>query len=206
MRCPKCASITSTPTSTFWTSSSDSGLCEQDTVGSVRHRSAYIRQTGCSRILLLSAAPFKAYTGDSPWESGEEHYKEFRTILGFLFDGNDEAISGYEEHRQSLFKQLLELSPNSGEIDTSHRDAVQTILRRVMCRTERLSVSEDFNAMTVDKWQSHPLHLSAGDIQNFIATDNVVRYLNETDDNSKSPASFAGRVLQVRPVSAFVSG
>ena len=51
-----------------------------------------------------------------------------------------------------------------------------------MCRTERLSVSEDFNAMTVDKWQSQPLQVSAGDIQNFIATDNVVRYLNETND------------------------
>ena len=32
-----------------------------------------------ARILLLSATPFKAYTGDSPWESGEEHYKEFET-------------------------------------------------------------------------------------------------------------------------------
>ena len=137
-----------------------------------------------ARILLLSATPFKAYTGDSPWESGEEHYKEFRTILGFLFDGDNDALATYEEHRQSLFKQLLELNVQTVEIDSSHRDAVQNILRRVMCRTERLSVSEDFNAMTKDKWQSDPLHVSAGDIQNFIATDNVVRYLNETDEKS----------------------
>jgi len=137
-----------------------------------------------ARILLLSATPFKAYTGDSPWESGEEHYKEFRTILSFLFDGNDEALSIYESHRQALFKQLLDLFSKSGDIDTSHRDAVQQVLRQVMCRTERLSVSEDFNAMTVDKWQTQPLQVSAGDINNFIATDNVVRYLNETDDNS----------------------
>ena len=138
-----------------------------------------------ARILLLSATPFKAYTGDSPWESGEEHYKEFRTILSFLFDGDDDALLSYEDHRQALFKQLLELTSESGEIDTSHRDAVQQVLRRVMCRTERLSVSEDFNAMTVDKWQTQPLQVSGGDIQNFIATDNVVRYLNETDSQSK---------------------
>jgi hypothetical protein len=137
-----------------------------------------------ARILLLSATPFKAYTGDSPWESGEEHYKEFRTILGFLFDGDDEALQSYEIERQSLFKQLLELGVKPGEIDTSHRDAVQNVLRRVICRTERLSVSHDFNAMTVDKWQTHPLQLSAGDIQNFIATDNVVRHLNESDPHS----------------------
>lgn len=138
-----------------------------------------------ARILLLSATPFKAYSGDSPWESGEEHYKEFRTILSFLFDGDKDALSSYETHRQALFKQLLELGIKPGEIDTSHRDSVQQVLRRVMCRTERLSVSQDFNAMTVDKWQSHPLQVSSGDIQNFIATDNVVRYLNETDTQSK---------------------
>ena len=50
-----------------------------------------------------------------------------------------------------------------------------------MCRTERLSVSDDFNAITIDKWQQQPLHVSAGDVQNFIATDNVVQFLNETD-------------------------
>jgi hypothetical protein len=138
-----------------------------------------------ARIILLSATPFKAYTGDSPWESGEEHYKEFRTILSFLFDGDEDALRNYETHRQALFKQLLELGVKPGEIDTSHRDAVQNVLRRVMCRTERLSVSQDFNAMTVDKWQSQPLQVSAGDIQNFIATDNVVRYLNEIDLQSK---------------------
>jgi hypothetical protein len=138
-----------------------------------------------ARILLLSATPFKAYSGDSPWESGEEHYKEFRTILSFLLDGDKDALSSYETHRQALFKQLLELDIKPGEIDTSHRDSVQQFLRRVICRTERLSVSQDFNAMTVDKWQSNPLQVSSGDIQNFIATDNVVRYLNETDTQSK---------------------
>jgi hypothetical protein len=138
-----------------------------------------------ARILLLSATPFKAYSGDSPWESGEEHYKEFRTILSFLFDGDKDALGSYESHRQALFKQLLELGVKPGEIDTSHRDSVQKVLRRVMCRTERLSVSQDFNAMTVDKWQSHPLQVSSGDIQNFVATDNVVRYLNETDTQAK---------------------
>lgn len=140
-----------------------------------------------ARILLLSATPFKAYTGDSPWESGEEHYKEFRTILSFLFDGDKDALDDYEKHRQALFKQLLELGAKTGEIDTSHRDSVQKVLRRVMCRTERLSVSNDFNAMTVDKWQSHPLQVSAGDIQNFIATDNIVRYLNETEERAVQP-------------------
>ena len=138
-----------------------------------------------ARIILLSATPFKAYTGDAPWESGEEHYKEFRTILTFLFGEHSDCLGQYEDHRQALFKQLLELGSRSDEIDTQHRDAVQQILRRVMCRTERLSVSDDFNAMTRDKWQSQPLQVTSGDIQNFVSTDNVVRFLNDTDTNSK---------------------
>jgi hypothetical protein len=80
-----------------------------------------------AHILLLSATPFKAYTGDSPLESGEEHYKEFRTILNFLFDGNPQALREYEDHRQLLFKQLLELGVRPGEIDTRHRDQGERI-------------------------------------------------------------------------------
>lgn len=137
-----------------------------------------------ARILLLSATPFKAYTGNSPWESSEVHYKEFRTILGFLFNEDTSFLQTYETHRQALFKQLLELCSESGVIDTTHRDAVQQVLRRVMCRTERLSVSDDFNAMTVDKWHSQPLQVTRGDVQNFISTDNVVRFLNDTDSNA----------------------
>lgn len=140
-----------------------------------------------ARILLLSATPFKAYTGDSRWESGEEHYKEFRSILGFLYDGNGEAISKYERHRQSLFKQLIELGGSEDAIDSVHRDEVQRVLRKVMCRTERLSVSNDFNAMTVDKWQTEPLQVTSGDIQNFVSTDNIVRCLNDSDERKHQP-------------------
>ena len=135
-----------------------------------------------SRVLLLSATPFKAFTGESTQESEEEHYKEFKTILGFLFGESNECLEQFEAHRQSLFKQLLNLSPASGEVDTTHRDAVQDVLRRVMCRTERLSVSNDLNAMTIDKWQRQPLQITSGDIQNFIATDTLVRFLNDTDE------------------------
>ncbi len=141
-----------------------------------------------ARILLLSATPFKAYAGDNAWESGEEHYKEFRSILGFLFNGDTTSLKDFEDHRQSLFKQLLELGVHDEAPDSTHRDAVQEVLRKVICRTERLSVSDDFNAMTVDKWRSEPLKISAGDIQNFVLTDNVVRYLNSLDiDRKKQP-------------------
>lgn len=133
-----------------------------------------------TKILLLSATPFKAFTGDTDVESGEDHYKEFRTVLAFLLEYNRQALDEYETHRRALFKQLLNLRADVSEIDTTHRDEVQATLRRVMCRTERLSVSEDHDAMTEDKYHNQPVTMTAGDIENFIATDGLVETLNRT--------------------------
>ena len=133
-----------------------------------------------TKILLLSATPFKAFTGDTDLESGEEHYKEFRTVLAFLLENNRQALEEYETHRQALFKQLLNLRADVSEIDTTHRDAVEAKLRRVMCRTERLSVSEDHDAMTKDKYHNQPVEMTVGDVQNFVATDRLVETLNWT--------------------------
>jgi hypothetical protein len=44
-----------------------------------------------ARILLLSATPFKAFTGDMDLSNGEDHYRDFRTVLRFL-TGDDTAV------------------------------------------------------------------------------------------------------------------
>lgn len=137
-----------------------------------------------TKILLLSATPFKAFTGDSDLESGEEHYREFRTVLSFLLKNEQKALAEYESHRQALFKQLLNLRADDTDIDSTHRDAVEALLRRAMCRTERLSVSENQDAMTKDKWHDSPVVLTPGDVQNFVATDNVVKALNLTSERA----------------------
>ena len=133
-----------------------------------------------TKILLLSATPLKAFTGDSDLESCDEHYKEFRTVLSFLLENEPKLLAEYETHRQALFKQLLNLRADDTDIDSTHRDAVEALLRRAMCRTERLSVSENHDAMTQDKWHDSPVVLTPGDVQNFVATDNVVKALNLT--------------------------
>jgi hypothetical protein len=147
-----------------------------------------------TKILLLSATPFKAFTGESDLESGEEHYEEFRIVLSFLLENDKKALAEYESHRQALFKQLVNLRADESAIDSTHRNAVEALLRRLMCRTERLSVSEDHDAMIQDKWQDNPVVISQGDIQNFIATDNVVKALNlichRRSDELHAPVEF----------------
>lgn len=133
-----------------------------------------------TKILLLSATPFKAFTGDGDLENGEEHYKEFRTVLSFLLDNDQKTLAKYELHRQALFKQLLNLRADDSAIDSTHRDALETVLRRAICRTERLSVSENRDAMTQDKVHNNPVALTQGDLSNFIATDKIVLEINST--------------------------
>ncbi|WLD11916.1 helicase C-terminal domain-containing protein [Planctellipticum variicoloris] len=135
-----------------------------------------------TKILLLSATPFKAFTGGDDLECGDEHYKEFRTVLSFLMENDRQALAEYERHRQALFKQLLTLRPDTAKIDPSHREVVEGVLRRVMCRTERLSVSKRRDAMTHDKWLDGPVPLTTGDVRTFVATDSVVQALNGTID------------------------
>src|SRR5207248_513841 len=53
-----------------------------------------------TKILLLSATPFKAFTGDADVEDGEEHYQELRTVLSFLLENDRQALDEYETHRQ----------------------------------------------------------------------------------------------------------
>lgn len=157
-----------------------SDLIDQDSDSEAAVIAKQIFEKPNTKILLLSATPFKAFTGDSDLESGEEHYKEFRTVLSFLVENDSAKLAEYETHRQSLFKQLLTLRAGDATIDSTHRDSVQGLLRSVICRTERLSVSDDHDAMTEDKWHDGPVPLSEGDVQNFVATDSVVKALNGT--------------------------
>lgn len=161
-------------------------LIDEDSDSEAATIAKQIFEKANTKIILLSATPFKAFTGDSDLESGEEHYKEFRTVLSFLVENDFPSLSEYESQRQALFKQLLTLRADKFDIDSTHRDAVEALLRRVMCRTERLSVSEDHDAMTQDKWHDCPVVLTHGDVQNFVATDNVVQALNLTIDKKSN--------------------
>ncbi len=48
-----------------------------------------------TKILLLSATPFKAFTGQADHEDGEEHFADFRRVLSFLLDNDKEQLAEY---------------------------------------------------------------------------------------------------------------
>jgi hypothetical protein len=146
-----------------------------------------------SRVLLLSATPFKAFTGQEEIEHGEDHYKDFSRVLKFLLSREEEKIRHYETHRKALYEQIIDL--RSGALDgvsSTHRDEVQSVLRSVICRTERHSVSTDPNALIADVWK-HPDHqvpFGPGDVENFRATDRIARALHRLNQLAGKPVEY----------------
>jgi len=49
-----------------------------------------------TKILLLSATPFKAFTGQADHDGGEEHFADFRRVLSFLLDNNEQQLAEYD--------------------------------------------------------------------------------------------------------------
>jgi hypothetical protein len=111
-----------------------------------RHLFNYSDEHDAARVLLLSATPYKMYTLSH--EDSEDHYQDFVQTLKFLFDDPvqtrqlEKLISDY---RQEIFRlregDVSPLRTIKAELETS--------LRRVMVRTERLAASTDRDGMLV---------------------------------------------------------
>lgn len=158
----------------------------------------FFEQRSDTRILLLSATPFKAFTGSEELERGEDHYEDFRRVLRFLMRDDPERLGRYEQHRQALYGQILELRGGEVEdLNPGHRKAVEEILRSVMCRTERHSVAADPNALVHDVWKTPEgeIPFDAGDIENFRFTDRLARALVKVDVSVGKPIEYCKSAL-----------
>ncbi len=175
-------------------------LIDQDGEGDQARiaRKVFFQQKKDTRILLLSATPFKAFTGYDDVERGEDHYKDFGRVLRFLLRDDKERLQHYDKHRKILYKQIMDL--RGGDVDDvsdHHRVQVEQILRSVMCRTERHSVAADSNAMIEDVWKddAQALPFGPGDIDNFRSTDRLVRALNRLKHPLGKPVNYCKSAL-----------
>lgn len=151
-----------------------------------------------TRILLLSATPFKAFTGYHECIEGDDHYKDFTRVLRFLLHKDTAKLDQYELHRKELYKQIIALNEKKPhEVSSHHRDEVQKILRSVICRTERHSVSANPNALIEDTWKSenNQIPFGLGDIENFRITDQLARALNRTGVATGKPIEYCKSAL-----------
>lgn len=129
------------------------------------------------RVLLLSATPYKMFSlADDP----EDHYAEFVAMVRFL-EGADLSDTSLERLLRDYRAALYEAA-DSREVGrlAGIRDAVETRLRRVMVRTERLASTIDRNGM-LREVVSDPPSLQESDVADYLTLQRVAREVEHAD-------------------------
>ena len=135
----------------------------------------YSSGTSAVRLLLLSATPYRMYTLHH--ESAEDnHYRDFLQTVEFLdrkLRESGDLRRLLDDYRQAMYRiesETEQLERIKGQIETQ--------LRRVMSRTERLRVSTESDGM-LREVPCAGLELTAGDVQDFLALGKIGREVNQ---------------------------
>lgn len=145
---------------------------------------------GKARVLLLSATPYKLYSqaGDA---DGDDHYEDFVATYRFLADevSGDAADTGViatpsADALRSALADYRSALLSTGTPDARDwrpaRDRVQSLLRRVMARTERLAASADRNGM-LQEVSCADIELQPEDILAHLETQQLARAVGHPD-------------------------
>ena len=105
-----------------------------------------------ARVLLLSATPYKMYTLSD--DDQEDHHTDFLETLNFLFD-DPSAGQAFRQLLHDYRQALLHYGSRAEGVRDRERllaakTAVESRLRQVMARTEKLTASADRNGMFRD--------------------------------------------------------
>lgn len=114
-----------------------------------------------TRVLLLSATPFKPFTTKLEEMKGEAHFDEFRKLIVYL--GGENGNKLWEDIRkdQEAFFELLRFPKTAIEnIDAAvtTKNSLQKRLKNVISRNERMSVSLEHDNMILMNILNKSIH------------------------------------------------
>ena len=125
-----------------------------------------------SRVVMLSATPYKMYTVTDD-AGGEDHYADFLETLRFLQDNAVETAT-FEQTISEYRHELLRLRGRDCRRLCAVKDALEAQLRRVMARTERLAITVDRDGMLTER-ACGAFALSPSDVQGYLQVQQVAR-------------------------------
>lgn len=99
-----------------------------------------LHREGDHHTLLLSATPFKALTHIGEDETDSAHAADLQKLFGYLTRSDAEFFEEYENLREKLLEQLLDLPPGpitTGSLDDTAKRRLEVLLRQTVFRTER---------------------------------------------------------------------
>ncbi|MBQ9030707.1 MAG: helicase [Parasporobacterium sp.] len=125
------------------------------------------------RILLLSATPYKMYS--TPEEIDEtridEHYTEFLSVMNFLNE-DPEIENQFLTVWKDYSIKLKEMTFGDTTI-LSAKDAAEEAMYQTVCRTERITASE--NADIIDDSDVHiPLEVLEQDVRSYVQAQELL--------------------------------
>lgn len=131
------------------------------------------------KILLLSATPYKMYAMQADDDDGTNHFDEFKFIVDFLLKDEtkkQQFFEAWKEYSQSL----LQIQGKDWSFIKREKQKVESLLKTVIARTERITVSDDKNTLL------HPsplktLAIKPTDIRSFISADSVASKLKDVN-------------------------
>lgn len=131
-----------------------------------------------AKSLLLSATPYKMYTLHG--EVGDEdHYRDFIRTVQFLMPDPQE-VEAFQQDLTRYRTEICRVGSRGPEALREAKTAVESRLRQVMVRTERLSVSLTPDGMLAES-RSDLGGLAPADLRAFAVVDRIARNLNAGD-------------------------
>ncbi|MFA0015507.1 DEAD/DEAH box helicase [Vibrio lentus] len=103
-----------------------------------------------SKVLLLSATPFKAMTTINDEDDESSHHEQLHKLLDFLSHNDVDFISQYEMSRNLLHDDMLTLSSGFSDFESiseTNARSVEKLLREYIARTERSQISKGFEQL-----------------------------------------------------------
>lgn len=144
------------------------------------------REGRCSKIILLSATPFKALSTIADDEDDGGHLDKLRQVLSFL---NLTPLMAYEPARKMLkseLQRLREPGVTVDDLDESPRRQVESLLRPLIVRTERSQIAADVDGLIDARPFDCSTEVCPEDIKAFIELDHLGRLLEKDHSVSLS--------------------
>ncbi|MGD1045097.1 MAG: helicase-related protein [Bacteroidota bacterium] len=132
-----------------------------------------------ARVIMLSATPYKMYTL-SAMEETENHYEDFLNTYQFLTNNDAKKGASFDGQLLDYREKLLTFNTENVSPIVQAKNLIETALKKVMVRTERLAITENRNGMLVEK-PSEGFSVEAGDILSYVAVEKIAKALEEND-------------------------
>jgi hypothetical protein len=143
---------------------------EDEAAGLARELFDYADHTSRARVLLLSATPYKMYTLYHEQEE-DDHYADFLRTVEFL-DPNLGRSGMLRSLLSDYRRELYRMGDGGGERLPKIRDQIETSLRRVMARTERVAVSDASDGM-LEEIPMNGSGLEVADVRAYVALQHI---------------------------------